>query len=38
MFVIVMDDDEGVLYYFRFSVAHFGIRTVGNLFHALVTP
>jgi hypothetical protein len=38
MFGIVMDDDEGVLHYFRFSVTHFGIRTAGNLFHALVTP
>ncbi len=33
MFGIVMDDDEGVLHYFRFSVSHFGIRTTGNLFH-----
>ena len=38
MFGIVMDDEDGVLHYFRFSVAHFGIRTAGNLFHALVTP
>jgi hypothetical protein len=38
MFGIVMDDENGVLHYFRFSVAHFGIRTAGNLFHALVTP
>ncbi len=33
--MIQLDYDEGFPHFFRFAVAHFGVRTTGNLFHAL---
>ncbi len=38
MYGVMMDDDFGCPHYFRFSVTHFGVRTDGNLFHALIAP
>ncbi len=34
----MLDDDFACSHYFRFSVTNFGVRTAGNLFHALIAP
>ena len=36
MFGVMIEDDHGFPHWFRFAVAHFGVRTAGNLFHSLI--
>lgn len=38
MFGIQIDGDQGHTHWFRFAVAHFGVKTAGNLFHTLIAP
>ena len=38
MFGVMIEDDHGFPHWFRFAVAHFGVRTAGNLFHSLIVP